>query len=119
MPAATSLFLPSLHHIRSAQNKPITCLLLGDSMFERFKSTGIATLFGSSAQYPEYFNAGVGGDRILRVIYRLTTKGLLQRLKEWGVKYALLAMGANDLANGKKSLSPENIKDYRTIIEGF
>lgn len=103
-----------------ARGQPIECLLLGHSFFERFKTTGSTTRFGpDQAPYPEFFNAGVGGDRIGNVIYRLIEKGLLTDLKTAGVKYALLAMGTNDLANDKKALQRQHIEQYALIVEAL
>ena len=108
------------HTLVLAERKLITCLLLGDSMLERFKTTGLSTKFGSSANYPDFFNAGVGGDRISNVIYRLTTKGLLSELRQCGVGYVLLEMGANNLLNDKKPLSQENVEgEYEMVIEAL
>lgn len=103
-----------------AQGKPITCLLLGHSFFERFKTTGESTQFGPDrASYPDYFNAGVGGDKISNIIFRLTDKGLLKAIEDTGVKYALLAMGTNDLANDKKSLQQHHIEQYTLVIRAL
>lgn len=102
------------------RNNHISCLLLGDSMFERFKTTGHATRFGpGQAPYPDFLNAGVGGDRICNVIFRLTEKGLLAGLRSAGVDYALIEMGTNDLVGDKKALSGLHVEQYRLVVRAL
>jgi hypothetical protein len=70
-------------------SKPIWCLLLGDSMLERLKTTGAHTQLAQIG-YADVFNAGVGGDRIQNVLYRLGTKDLFRALQSRGMQYAIL-----------------------------
>jgi GDSL-like Lipase/Acylhydrolase family len=94
---------------------PIWCLLLGDSMLERLKTTGAHTKMGQG-RFPQIFNAGVGGDRIRNVLYRLGTKNLMGALQARGVKHAILQMGTNDL-RPKRRLSTEALGQYALILE--
>src|SRR5271170_1872368 len=93
----------------------IRCLLLGDSMLERFKTTGKHTKLGQ-VEFPDLLNAGVGGDRTQNVIYRLGTKGLYSGLKQHGVNFAILDMGTNNL-RPKRGLSAEAIEEYGLVLE--
>ena len=96
-------------------SSPIGTLLLGDSMIERFKTTGSGTSFGS-APYPSVMNAGVGGDKIANVLYRLGTMGLYSLLKQRSVGCAVLQMGTNNL-RPKKALDQNAIAQYALVIE--
>ncbi|KAJ3148381.1 hypothetical protein HDU89_004711 [Geranomyces variabilis] len=88
-----------------------TILLLGDSMLERFTTTGRAT---SISQNPHIFNAGCGGDKVDNVLYRLE-HGLLDRLP--AVEKIVLHCGTNNLA-GKKTLrmGAGYIPAYRAML---
>ena len=61
--------------------KTPTTLFLGDSMFERWRSTGRELWY----KMRHVFNAGVGGDRIENLLWRLTppedVKGILDELQ--------------------------------------
>ncbi|KAJ3169191.1 hypothetical protein HDU88_000987 [Geranomyces variabilis] len=90
-----------------------TILLLGDSMLERFTTTGSAT---SISQNPHIFNAGCGGDKVDNVLYRLE-HGLLDRLP--AVQKIVLHCGTNNLARGKKKtlkMGAGYIPAYRAMI---
>jgi hypothetical protein len=95
----------------------IRCLLLGSSMLERFKTTGKHTKLGQ-VKFPDLLNAGVGGDRIQNVIYRLGTKGLYSRLKQHGVNFVILQMGTNNL-RPKRRLSAGAIEEYALVLEAL
>ena len=94
---------------------PIWCLLLGDSMLERLQTSGAHTILGQG-QFPHIFNAGVGGDRIQNVLYRLDTKGLFWDLRSHGIKYAILHMGTNDL-KPKRAFDAEVLRQYALVLE--
>lgn len=95
--------------------KPIDFLLLGTSMLERFKTTGSHTFFATA---PGIFNAGVGGDRIRNVVFRLGEKDLYGRLKERGFKTAIIQMGTNDL-RPKKGLTAEALHGYALTLQAL
>jgi len=67
-------------------------VLLGDSMLERLKTTGASTRL---AHMERTFNAGVGGDKIENVLYRLGTLGMLDKLSERNVKLWVVMVGTN------------------------
>jgi hypothetical protein len=96
---------------------PIQCLLLGCSMLERFITTGKHTKFGQLA-FPNLLNAGVGGDRIQNVVYRLGTKDLFSGLKQRGVKFAILHMGTNNLRRSR-GLTGEEVEEYGMVLEAL
>lgn len=73
----------------------IDVVLLGDSMLERFQTTGKYTQIGG-LQYPRVFNAGVGGDKIENVLYRIRL-GLLSILKAKNPKLVVIHIGTNNL----------------------
>ncbi|KAK4696633.1 hypothetical protein P7C71_g1313, partial [Lecanoromycetidae sp. Uapishka_2] len=95
----------------------IRYLLLGDSMLERFQTTGKETWLGSM-QFPKLFNAGVGGDKTQNVVYRLGTKNLYSGLQERGFEVAILHMGTNKLTP-KRSLTAEVIENYALVLEAL
>jgi hypothetical protein len=99
-------------------SRPIGCLLLGDSMLERFKTTGCCTQLGSFT-FPHILNAGVGGDRIQNVIYHLGNKDLLQSLKSHGSRNVILHVGTSDL--GKRNGLPCEvaIHNYGLIVQAL
>lgn len=96
--------------------EPIEILLLGDSMLERFKTTGRNTPLGSAA-YPLVMNAGVGGDKISNVLYRLGV-GLWQLLSQRSILYAVIQIGSNNL-KPKKGLNGNAVMEYALLIEAM
>lgn len=95
----------------------IRCLLLGSSMLERFITTGKHTKLGQ-LEFPNLLNAGVGGDRIQNVVYRLGTKDLFSGLKQRGVKFAILHMGTNNLRRNR-GLTGGEIEQYAMVLEAL
>lgn len=93
----------------------IECLLLGDSMLERLKTTGAHTEI-AQCSFPQIFNAGVGGDRVQNVLYRLGTKGLYHALHVRDVKHAIIQMGTNDL-RPKQGMTPDALWHYALVLE--
>jgi lysophospholipase L1-like esterase len=91
---------------------PINTVLIGDSMLERLKTTGTAT---QVARLPSTFNAGVGGDKIENVLYRLD-QGLTTLLETRSVKVWVLVVGTNDLV---KALKPAKIAKYRLLVQAL
>ena len=85
-------------------------VLIGDSMLERLKTTGTSTRI---AQMKSMFNAGVGGDKIENVLYRLGTLGMMLKLSDRNVKLWIVEIGTNNL---KKALNPKEIELYRLLI---
>ena len=96
---------------------PIKCLLLGTSVVERFKTTGRCEKFGQDDSLT-LFNAGVGGDKIQSVLYRLGTKDLYSRLKQRGVEFVILQMGTNDLTK-TRALRCQDITRYSLALEAL
>ncbi|ERF69081.1 hypothetical protein EPUS_01037 [Endocarpon pusillum Z07020] len=92
---------------------PIWCLLLGDSVHERLQTSGTHTMLGQG-QFPHILNAGLGGDRIQNFLYRQDTKGLFWDLRSYGVKFAILRLGTNDL-EPKRALHAE--AQYALVLE--
>lgn len=100
---------------------PITTLLIGDSMFERLKTTGLNTRTSKLCSQPDSlaFNAGVGGDKIENVLYRLD-HGLLDifsKQKE-ELKLGVVMIGTNNF-NGKKPLKISDIEKYRLLLQAL
>ncbi|KUJ22128.1 SGNH hydrolase [Mollisia scopiformis] len=98
----------------SPTRPPITTLLIGDSMFERFKTTGIHTRIAQSGS--QTFNAGVGGDKVENVLYRLDL-GLLDLLSKQDekIKICIVMVGTNNL--GKKT--PLKVDKYRLLVQAL
>ncbi|ESU13960.1 hypothetical protein FGSG_13181 [Fusarium graminearum PH-1] len=66
--------------------------LLGDSLFERFKTTGSNLSINHN---PSILNLGVGGDKVLNVQYRID-QGLLRILKNNQSDLKLMYRGLTD-----------------------
>jgi len=86
-------------------------------MLERFITTGKHTKLGQLA-FPNLLNAGVGGDRIQNVVYRLGTKDLFSGLKQRGVKFAILHIGTNNLRRNR-GLTGGEIEEYALVLEAL
>ncbi|KAE9367139.1 SGNH hydrolase [Stipitochalara longipes BDJ] len=102
--------------IPSPTNLPtaIDTVLIGDSMLERLKTTGAHTQI---AHLPSSFNAGVGGDKIENVLYRLDF-GMMDLLEEQNVKVWVVMVGTNNL---KKThpLLPVEVERYRLLLQSL
>lgn len=92
----------------------IDTVFIGDSMLERLKTTGAHTQI---THLPSSFNAGVGGDKIENVLYRLDL-GMMDLLGERNVKVWVVMVGTNNL---KKShhLLPVEVRNYRLLVEAL
>jgi len=93
---------------------PFTTVLIGDSMIERLQTTGSNTRI---ARLPSSFNAGVGGDRIENVLYRLDL-GLFTSLKNHGIKLWVLMIGTNHIGT-KKGLKKKELDAYRVLVQAL
>lgn len=93
---------------------PFTTVLIGDSMIERLQTTGSSTRI---ARLPSSFNAGVGGDRIENVLYRLDL-GLFTSLKNRGIKLWVLMIGTNHIGK-KKGLKKKELDAYRVLVQAL
>lgn len=94
----------------------IEIVLLGDSMFERFKTTGKYTQLGQ-LRYPQVFNAGVGGDKIENVLYRIDL-GLLRLLKPRNPQLVVLQLGTNNL-KPKQALQSCHLDNYDLLLQAL
>lgn len=106
------------HHPTLSQNptEPIETLLLGDSILEHLKDVGKNTPLGS-ATYPSVMNAGVGGDKISNVLYRLGA-GLWRLLAQRSISYAVLQIGTNNLSFSK-GIGVSALMKYALVIEAI
>ncbi|KAJ4247511.1 hypothetical protein NW762_013188 [Fusarium torreyae] len=102
-------------HIPQIENNQgqYTIVLLGDSLFERFKTTGENLSINKNEQI---LNLGVGGDRVQNVQYRID-RGLLKSMKEHqqNIKLIYVHMGSNNLK--KNGLRKEDAESYDTLIK--
>jgi lysophospholipase L1-like esterase len=94
----------------------IDIVLLGDSMLERLKTTGKYTQIGQLS-YPRAFNAGVGGDKIENVLYRIKL-GLLGLLKPKSPKLVVMQVGTNNL-RPRQPLSRQHLDDYHLLLQAL
>ncbi|KAF5679237.1 hypothetical protein FHETE_978 [Fusarium heterosporum] len=87
--------------------------LLGDSLFERFKTTGKKLSFNKNSRV---LNLGVGGDKVTNVQYRID-QGLIGSLKQHqtNIKLIYIHMGCNDLK--KKGLRKQETEGYDRLIK--
>lgn len=95
-------------------------LLIGDSMLERFKTTGSETRFAS---FP-HFNAGCGGDRVENLLYRCSM-GLLERIalsQSNSLRVIVIHIGTNNV-HKKRGLSDAQLDNFKilfyTILDVF
>jgi len=103
-----------------SNTSPITVVYLGNSMLERFKTSGITTDIGKLGDTGVAFNAGVGGDRNQNVVYRLT-EGLYNMLKTakkdvCDIKLWILASGTNNLQK-KRAFRKQDVESWRVLVE--
>lgn len=89
-----NIYFPELNN---ADSNTFNIILIGSSMLERFKTTGHDLNLGFG---PHIFNAGVGGDTIPNVLYRIKL-GLLQAAKtQEKVGIVIVNIGSNDIRFG-------------------
>ncbi|TGO54097.1 hypothetical protein BOTNAR_0277g00120 [Botryotinia narcissicola] len=91
-------------------------VLIGSSMLERFKTTGHDLILGSK---PGIFNAGVGGDTIPKVLYRINL-GLLRKAKtQEKVGMVIINIGSNDLKKPGRSLTEAQLYQFALHLEAL
>ena len=78
--------------LEKRSDERIDVVLIGDSMLERFKTSGTSTRI---AQMKSTFNMGVRGDKIENVLYRLGTLGMMEKLADRKVKLWIVMIGTN------------------------
>lgn len=101
-------------HLPQLMAQPsLDVVLIGDSMLERLKTTGIATQIYTNL--PRSLNAGCGGDKIENVLYRLSFMN--QSLSQKNVKLWVVMVGTNNLR--KKGLRPSEIDHYRLLLQNL
>ncbi|KAI4651858.1 hypothetical protein J4E93_002054 [Alternaria ventricosa] len=103
-----------------ANTSPISVVYLGNSMLERFKTSGITTDMGKLGDTGVAWNAGVGGDSNQNVAYRLT-EGLYDMLKTakkdvCDIKLWILASGTNNLQK-KRAFRKQDMESWRVLVE--
>ena len=103
-----------------SNTSPITVVYLGNSMLERFKTSGITTDIGKLGDTGVAFNAGVGGDSNQNVAYRLT-EGLYDMLKTakkdvCDIKLWIVASGTNNLQK-KRAFRKQDVESWRVLVE--
>lgn len=94
-------------------------LLLGDSLFERFN-----TIAGQNSKiWTDYhfdklkiFNAGIGGDKIQNVLYRLKTKKLLTYL-DGSITKIFLMIGTNNIERDQPGDMLDGIKFILDVLK--
>lgn len=89
-------------HIPELESNPNPqVILLGTSMFERFRYMPEAQRAWKKCQLDQYniFNCGVGGDQICNILYRLQTLDILNHIKTCP-RLTILMAGANDIEKG-------------------
>lgn len=111
-PAST--IVPALLSLQTLPQ--IDVVLLGDSMLERFKTSGNNTQIGQMS-YPQLFNAGVGGDKIENVLYRVDL-GLLRLLKPKNPKVVVIHLGTNNLQQ-KRGLECQHLDEYYLLLQAL
>ena len=90
---------------------PITTVLIGDFILERLKTSGVST---ETANLPSSFNAGVGGDKIENVLYRLHL-GMGKLLRGRGVRLWVVMVGTNNLTP-ERGLQLQDVLRFRLLL---
>ena len=85
----------------SSSDKKYTHLLLGDSLLDNFSKNSGKVYYDLLQQKVALFNAGVGGDRVENVLYRLIDGKLLDHPNIKTVTNVYLLIGTNNLDNKK------------------
>ena len=98
----------------------ISVVYLGNSMLERFKTSGITTDIGKLGDTGVAWNAGVGGDSNQNVVYRLT-EGLYSTLKTakkdvCDIKLWIVSSGTNNLQK-KRAFRKQDVESWRVLVE--
>ena len=92
----------SKHVLEASQQPQVATLMLGDSMFERFKRGGRNSWRKIERDVAGgVFNAGVGGDRIEHVLWRISETALLDKLPR--LRRVVICAGANNLMQWKET----------------
>ncbi|KAF9361106.1 hypothetical protein BGX26_005735 [Mortierella sp. AD094] len=112
IPELTPSTSPETSGPQSTVASPIDVVLIGDSMLERFKTTGSSTHL---AQLPRSFNCGCGGDKVENVLYRLSFMTPL--LENRSIKLWVVMVGTNNLR--KKGLRPADIPLYHLLLQAL
>ena len=93
-------------HLEILKNRPDlqsgAILFLGDSMMERWLTTGKSFWNNELSKYP-IMNAGVGGDRIENLLWRITTNPGILDVASYSTIF--LMIGTNNIEKSK----PENV----------
>ncbi|KAI4714694.1 hypothetical protein J4E89_000375 [Alternaria sp. Ai002NY15] len=103
-----------------SNTSPISVVYLGNSMLERFKTSGITTDIGKLGDTGVAWNAGVGGDSNQNVVYRLA-EGLYTMLKTakkdvCDIKLWIVASGTNNLQK-KRAFRKQDVESWRVLVE--
>ncbi|KAG0000782.1 hypothetical protein BGZ80_006405 [Entomortierella chlamydospora] len=112
IPELTSSSSSQEREPQSTVASAIDVVLIGDSMLERFKTTGTSTRL---AQVPRSINLGCGGDKVENVLYRLSFMTPL--LENRSIKLWIVMVGTNNLR--KKGLRPSDIPLYRLLLQAL
>lgn len=106
-----------LRHQQDTTPLDIHTVLLGDCLVESFLTTGARTTLGSmslASPVPEAFNAGVSGDKIGNVLFRLEN-GMYDLLKGRSIRSWIILAGTNDMTQ-EEGLSAEDWKKFRLLL---
>ena len=104
------LHVPALAALPTAS---LTIVLLGDSRLERFSWYAPDTKINHLAKS---FNAGVGGDKIENVLYRIE-QGLLRAMEDKIPKLWVLSIGTNNLrVKGRDGLKEDEIEAFVVLV---
>ncbi|KAL1797595.1 hypothetical protein ACET3X_004201 [Alternaria dauci] len=103
-----------------SNTSPINVIYLGNSMLERFKTTGANTNIGELGNTGVAWNAGVGGAKNESVAYRLK-EGLYDMLsnakkERCNIKVWILASGTNNL-HAKHPFREQDVESWRVLVE--
>jgi lysophospholipase L1-like esterase len=96
------------------KSKPKT-MFLGDSMFEKFKTTG--KTFWSKNQFnkKEIFNAGIGGDKLENILYRIEVMDLFKFIDH--LDNVIIFVGTNNLERDQPRNMIEALKKIISLTK--
>jgi lysophospholipase L1-like esterase len=126
-----------LKEIEASSEVEWDVLMLGSSMFERWKTTGAALWeefitpkanlldHSPNKKFLNVFNAGVGGDKTQSALFRLEEGRLLTTFEHFKPKFVILLIGTNnlecdsgeDIALGVDAIVKKLIADLPSLLQ--
>jgi lysophospholipase L1-like esterase len=95
-------------HIEFLKRSNPKIMFLGDSIFEKFKSTGRNIWLKNQLGKKEIFNAGIGGDKLENILYRIEIMDLFKNIDQ--LDNIIIFAGTNNLERDQPRNMIESLK---------